>query len=211
MTTKAPKGLRAVIFDLDGVIFDSLHQNIVLYNHMLQALGLPPRAEEAVEVIHRCSMDESLRHLVGDGEMLQRALDYWRGLDPTPFIKELRLFPGAAQALARLGERFALGVATNRARTTHQALAHFDLLRHFSAVATPIEVGKAKPDPAMMHFVLAELGVTPDQAMYVGDSELDQDLAEASGVRLIAFQAGGLRAWAHVEAMAELPPLLGLE
>lgn len=211
MATKAPAGLKAVIFDLDGVVFDSLHQNIVLYNHMLAALGLPPRAEEAVEVIHRCSMDESLRHLVGDGEMFARAMDYWRGLDPTPFIKELRLFPGAVETLARLGGRYTLGVATNRARTTRQALAHFDLLRHFASVVTPIEAGKSKPDPAMMHFVLAELGLGPEQAVYVGDSGIDQEMADAAGVRLIAFQADGLRAWAHVEALAEIPPLLGLD
>ena len=39
-----PSDLKAVIFDLDGVIFDSRQANIVFYNHLLEHVGMPPNA-----------------------------------------------------------------------------------------------------------------------------------------------------------------------
>ncbi len=211
MPPDPPPGLKAVIFDLDGVLFDSRHCNILLYNHLLEAVGLPPRAAEAVEVIHRESLEGSLRHLMGEGEHYERALAYWRELDTTPFIHALRLFPQAHQTLERLRQRFRTAVATNRQRTTPDALAHFGLTGLFDLVVTPREAGAPKPDPRVMDYTLAELGLGRDQVVYVGDSVIDEALCQAAGVRLVAFRGPELRAWAHVEHLGEIPPLLGLE
>lgn len=206
----APQGLKAVLFDLDGVIFDSRQANIAFYNHMLQVVGLPPRAEEAVEVIHRESMEGSLRHLMGEGEKYRQAMEYWRTMDPTRFVGELRLFPGVKETLERLGRRYTLAVITNRSKTTRASLDHFGLWDSFQLVVTPLDTGASKPDPSLMHHALKELRLEPGQVVYVGDSELDQRLCQSTGVRLIAFRNPALDAWAHVESFAELARLLGV-
>ncbi len=200
--------LRAVIFDLDGVLFDSARANVALYNHMLEYVGLPPRAQDSLEVILRESMEGSLEHLMGRGENYDRALAYWRVMDPSPFIAELELFPGVRRVLTQLEQGYTLAVITNRAKTAETALAHFDLLGFFPLVVTPTRAGVAKPDPRIMEFALTDLGLEREQVVYVGDSSVDEGLCQAAGVRLIAFRNRSLRAWAHVEAMAEIPPLL---
>jgi phosphoglycolate phosphatase len=211
MRPKPPLDLQAVIFDLDGVVFDSLHCNIVLYNHILEQVGLPPTAEEAAEVIHRESMERSLAHFMGWGEKFEQAMAYWRQLDATPFINELRLFPGVRETLVRLRRDFRTAVATNRQRTTSTALDHFGLSDLFDLVVTPVEVGAPKPDPRVMEHTLDGLGLSRDQVVYVGDSSIDEALCIASDVRLVAYRGPELKAWAHVREHDELPALLGLE
>lgn len=211
MRPEPPQDLRAVIFDLDGVVFDSLHCNIMLYNHILEQVGLPPTAEQSSEVIHRESLERSLEHFMGKGEKFQRAMEYWRDLDATPFIEELRLFPLVRETLERLRRNLRTAVATNRQRTTSAALDHFGLSDLFDLVVTPVDAGAPKPDPRVMDHTLAGLGLERDQVVYVGDSSIDEALCLASNVRLVAYRGPELQAWAHVQEHDEIPGLLGLD
>ena len=195
-----PTPPKAVIFDLDGVIFDSAECNVAFYNHILSALGHEPRAREALEVIHTEPMDRSLQYLLGHGEEYRRAVAYWKSLDPTPFIHMLELYPGVTEALAMLGGRARLAVATNRTSTARPVLRYFELLHFFEAVVTPIEAGVSKPDPGVMAMTLDLLGLT-----------VDEGLCRNSGARLVAFRNPGLEAWAHLHDFADLAPLLGLD
>ncbi len=202
---------RAVIFDLDGVIFDSGESNIAFYNHILTALGRPAAARQAFEVIHSEPLDRSLRFLLDHDEAeYQRAMAFCRSLDPGLFVPTLTLHPGVVETLAGLKERARLAVATNRTVTCRLALSHFGLLEMFEAVVTPMEAGRPKPDPTMMHLTLEHLGLGTDEVVYVGDTGVDQGMCQAASVRLIAFRNQGLQAWAHVNDFCEIPPLLGL-
>ncbi|RJX36337.1 MAG: HAD family hydrolase [Desulfarculus sp.] len=211
MQQRPPTDLQGVIFDLDGVLFDSLDSNIAFYNHVLRALGLPPRAHEKAHIIHREAVQGSLRALVGEGELYDRALEYCRTMDLAPFIKDLKLYPGVMDTVQALRRAVRMAVATNRIITARQSLAHFGLLELFDEVVTPREAGGApKPDPAMMYEVLKRLGLRAEQVVYVGDSSVDQGLCQAAGVRLVAFRNSELAAWAHLEHLTDLPALLGL-
>lgn len=202
--------VEAAIFDLDGVIFDSAEANVAFYNHLLEVLGLPPMAEASRAVVHSACLDDSLMHLTGDPALVQKAKDYFRSLDPAPFLAMLRPFPHAVSTIRCLAGRLRLAVATNRMDTTRRALAHVGLSDAFEAVITPAEAQATKPDPRMMETALERLGLRRRQVVYIGDSEVDDHLCRAAGVRLVAFRNPGLRAWAHVEDFRDLPGLLGL-
>ena len=201
---------QAVIFDLDGVIFDSAECNVALYDHILVSLGHPPRARQSLHVIHTEPMDRSLQHLLGHGEDYRRAVAFWKQLDPTPFIHMLEPYPGVAAMLAALKGRARLAVATNRTTTARPVLEHFGLMGFFEQVVTPMEAGLPKPDPAMMALTLGLMGLASGDVVYVGDSAVDQGLCQAAGVRLVAFRNQALEAWAHISDFSVLPGLLGL-
>lgn len=200
-----------MVFDLDGVIFDSLPANIAFYNNILEHLGREPVAEQYAEIIHREAMQGSLEALVGRGEDFDRAMAYWRTMDSTPFFKLLRLYPGARETIVSLRGRWRTAVATNRTATARSSLAHFRLLELFDLVANPDSAGQAKPHPAMMVQVLEHFGLEPEQVVYVGDSTTDEGLCQATGVRLVAFGNLELEAWAHLDDLRALPGLLGLK
>ncbi len=195
---------------MDGVIFDSEKSNIEFYNHILNFLGQPAMKPEDVAVIHRESMVGSLHHLLGDGELYQKAMDFWMEMPPDWFLHRLRLFPNVKECLDLLATRYDLAVATNRAKTTRAALDHFGLWKRFKTVVTPLNAGVDKPHPKVMELVLAGLGARKDQVVYVGDSLVDEQLCVNSEVRLIGFRDPDLHAWAHVDDLLEIPALLGV-
>lgn len=201
--------VRGVIFDLDGVIYDSQEANVAFYNHILTAIGLPPEAHKHRDAIHREAMEGALLAVCGGpGPHFERAMEYWRGLDPTPFIDNLTLFPHVPEVLALLAARLPLAVATNRTSTTRPSLRRFGLLGHFQAVVTPLEAGRPKPHPVVMEMALQRLNLSADEVFYVGDSSVDQQLCQAAGVRLAAFRNRDLEAWAHLDDFREIIQLL---
>ena len=206
--TQPSTGVKAVLFDLDGVIFDSRGANVKLYNHLMEAVGLSPTAQDHEDVIHRENMETSLKHLMGEGPEFRKAMEYWLTVDPTRFIDALKLFPAVEDTLAALVDDYTLAVVTNRTKTTRQALRQFGILDFFSQITTPIEAGAPKPDRAMMGLTLERLNLSEDQVVYVGDSILDEALCECCGVKMIAFRNPELKAWAHVDHFKEIPALV---
>lgn len=212
MTLKVPAPdlaiIKAVIFDLDGVLFDSFDSNVAFYNHIMEHMGKPPVPEHLKDVVHRESIHGSIKALVGDGEDYRQALDYCRKLDYEAFVGRLKLFPGVHQTLSDLAKEKRLAVATNRIASTMSALRHLELADFFEVVVTPADAGASKPDPKLMEYTLEKLALGRSEVIYIGDSLVDQDLCLASRVPLVAFRDKTLKAWAHVETMAQIPPLV---
>jgi putative hydrolase of the HAD superfamily len=102
--------------------------------------------------------------------------------------------PDAVEIIARLAPRYRLGVISNysSAAVVRDTLARLGIARHLGAIAVSDEVGWIKPHRAMFDLALAQLGVTPDEAVYVGDN-YDHDVvgARAVGVRPIWFTQDG--------------------
>jgi putative hydrolase of the HAD superfamily len=121
--------------------------------------------------------------------------------------------PGAVEIVARLAPRYKLGVVSNysSAAAVRDSLARLGLLPHLTAVVVSHDVGWVKPHRALFDRALAQLGVGPDEAVYIGDN-YDHDVvgARAAGVRPIWFAPeGGGRDDVHVlRSLADLEDAL---
>ena len=104
--------------------------------------------------------------------------------------------PGAVEALETLSaQRLPLAVIANWDVSLHDHLRDQRLDRYFAAVVISAEVGAAKPDPKPFLLALETLGVAPERAVHVGDSDDDEQGARAAGLRF---------AWAPLaEAVAQ--------
>jgi phosphoglycolate phosphatase len=208
----------AVIFDLDGTLIDSVPDIHASANRAFAPLGQSfSRAEVqgfvgrgAPNLISRLAQS---RGLPGTGaafdDLLARFLEIYEqshGLTA--------LYPGVPTALddlARTGAR--LGICTNKPiGPTRAVLAHFGL-GCFGAVVGGDSLPVKKPDPAPLLHVLDLLGGGP--VIFVGDSEVDAETAQAARVPFLLFTEGYRKA--PVEAMphraafadfAELPALV---
>lgn len=132
--------------------------------------------------------------------VILRALD--SDLDPAAFVEgfvsamRFGLLPGAREAIERLRQLgLAVAVVSNWDVGLREQLRGLGL--DGLTVVTSAEAGAPKPNPAVFLRALSELGVRPDRALHVGDSEADEEGARAAGMRFApAPLAGALEALA---------------
>lgn len=199
---------RAVVFDLDGVILDSFAANIAYYNYIAAQMGLGVMASHDEEIVHRETHEQALIHLAGK-DRLAEAHAWGRDYNAKQLQKTLKLFDGVAETLSFLKNKVPLAVGSNRASSALELLDRLGILGEFKLVVTPLEAPAPKPSQAFMRYLLEQLGLTPQEVIYVGDSLVDEQLCHNSHVRLLAFQNHKLNAWAHAHNFKDIPAILG--
>jgi len=204
-------GVAGIVFDCDGVLFESRAANLSYYNTILTAFGEDPvdaADAERAQLCHTAASPEVFRVLLG-AERATAALEAARQLDYRQFIPAMQPEPGMASVLAALSQRLPLAVATNRGSSMHEILEHFDLAGYFQAVVTSRDVPRPKPYPDMLLEAARQLELEPAQLLFVGDSELDQAAAAAAGIRFAAYRNGlqaDLQLFSHHQLLALIPP-----
>lgn len=201
-----PKG---IIFDCDGVLFESKAANLAYYNAIFAAFDVPPVTIEQTERAHIChtaATPQVFAALLGE-ERAELALQLGARLDYRQFIPFMTPEPQMPEVIARLARRYPLAVATNRGKSMEEILIHFGLHSFFRAVITSRDVARPKPFPDMLHLAAERLGLAEDELLFVGDSELDAAAAAAAGVPFVAYrsiQGDALSIDCHDELLALL-------
>jgi len=206
----APKRVRqhidCVIYDCDGVLFDSLETNYKLYNHIATSMGRPPLSKDELQYCHTHTVFESIHLLFqNDGELEKKALDFWKNdIDLNEFLVYLKMEPNLIETLTLLKERgISLAISTNRTTTMKQVMVQFGLTPYFDMVVTALDV-KPKPDPETVEKILRELNADSARVLYIGDSEVDQKTASSSGVKFIAYKNSELAADGFIDDHLDL-------
>jgi len=202
----APK---ALIYDCDGVLFDSHSANLAYYNHIFAEFGQPEVEPADIHRSHLCHTASSpvvLRTLMPP-ELAERALLYLETMDYRPFIPYMKPHEGVEAALRLLSARMPLAVATNRGKSIQPVLADFGYDGFFRTVICCRDVAMPKPQPDMLLLAAHRLGFEPGELLFVGDSELDYSAAKAAGVPFVGFAAdfeGSDRVDSHAELATRL-------
>jgi HAD superfamily hydrolase (TIGR01509 family) len=199
-----------VAFDCDGVMFDSQEANRVYYNHLLNHFQLPAMTPEQLDYVHMHTVDESLTFLIRDQAIRDDAHAYRKQLGYLPFLKYMRMEPGLVPLLERLRPRFKTAVATNRTDTMTHVLADNHIDHLFDLVVCALDVRFPKPHPEALIKVVDHFLVSPAEAIYVGDSEVDQMAADAAGIPFVAYRNPSLTAMHHIRQLSELEKLIDL-
>jgi phosphoglycolate phosphatase len=182
--------LELVIFDADGVLFDSTESNTAYYNAIFARVGEPPMdpLEEKAGVFMSAPQVFDLR-AAGDHERIARMREVAHAMDATPFFELLRPFPSLRSFLLGIKRRYRIGLATNRSATIPAIIDYLGLSGIFDAVASVRDRVKPKPAPDVLELCLKRAGVAPPDAVYVGDSETDRIASEAARLNFIGVGA----------------------
>lgn len=178
--------LKAVLFDLDGTVLYTLEDICASTNRTLRAFGARERSMEEL----RLAVGNGARHQVGayfpGGEgspRFEEAMVYYKE-DYTRHCADHAVpYPGILEALARLkAGGLRLAIVTNKPQAPTQILwqAHFEGLMEFAIGETPGV--PRKPAADMVDLALSRLGVSREEAAYVGDSEVDIATAKSGGL-----------------------------
>src|SRR5512140_2498617 len=120
--------LSAVIFDCDGVLFDSGSANVAYYNAVLHQLGQPPLDLAWEQQVHFLASSQVFERMFGsDAATLAEARRIARDLDYGPFYEFMRPVPGLDALLDRLKRSYRLAMASNRGKTITEIMRRFGL------------------------------------------------------------------------------------
>lgn len=181
----------AVLFDWDGTVMDSTYSIASSIQLASADLELPvPSIQQASWVIG-LSLESALYRAVPDltAEQMPLFLERYRYhfMQRDPHIK---LFDGILPFMGELrGRQIALGVATGKSRQGLIGAAAGQSQHFFDATRCADET-RSKPDPEMLHQLLAELMLEPEQVLMVGDTVHDIHMAANAGMDSVAVTYG---------------------
>jgi phosphoglycolate phosphatase len=186
--------IRAVLFDLDGTLADTLADVANATNWALQQVGCPTHPTD------------SYRYKVGDGarELCARALPADRRDLTDQVLRLMRerydqhcfdithLYPGIPEMISALTQRrFALAVLSNKPDDfTKRVITRYFKPSPFAVVRGQLPNVPLKPDPTAAVRIAQELGIPPAHWLYLGDTNTDMHTARAAGMHPIGVLWG---------------------
>ena len=188
---------RAVLFDLDGTLLDTIGDLAAGANLMLAELGRPLRTLDEVHsfvgkgiphLVRRC-MTENSQATEAEIEV---AIGVFRRHYGEVNGQTTRIYPGVIDTLDALRERgMKLAVVTNKAEAfTLPLLDRMGLAGYFGAVVSGDTLDVKKPDPMVLHLACTLLGVSATEALMIGDSENDARAARDAGMPVLLVTYG---------------------
>ncbi len=188
LSSMSLKGLQGVIFDCDGVLFDSREVNIHFYNRIRDYFGLGPMNSDQEEYVHMHSVMNSLRHILPP-ECLDRLDEVRRHVNYTELLPYMRMEEGVPDLLDLIRSKgLRIAVNTNRTTTMDLLLQMHGLADFFWPVMTAGQVSRAKPHPESMFRILEMWSVHPRNVAFIGDTVVDQSTAGSAGVPFWAYK-----------------------
>ena len=189
--TMLSQPIRAVLFDLDGTLIDTLPDLHAAACAMLNDLGRPPLPLESI----RAYVGRGIPNLIK--RVLANSLHVAEDPNPPPpeavasyrrhYAHEngrnAKVYPGVLEGLASLrAQGVPLGVVTNKADTFIQPLLEqTGLSGYFEVLVGGDRLPKVKPDPMPLVWACGRLGVSPAETLFIGDSINDALAARAAG------------------------------
>ncbi len=198
----------AVIFDCDGVMFDTAKANTAYYNRILRHFGKPEMTSEEFGFVQMHTVNEGISFLFGDDDSIEAATAYRNQMGYEPFYAAMEIEPDLKLLLKTIRPRLKTAIATNRSDTIRRVLTVHDLEDSFDLVVGALDVPRPKPFPDSLLKVVANFKIEPSQAIFIGDSILDQQAAQAAGMPFVAYRNRSLNAAAHIDRLKALFTLL---
>lgn len=174
---------KAVIFDCDGTLIDSLNVAMESFNFALDEIGFPPRTPDEIKKHFGAAADRIFLNILKDEKKAHQAfrkfLDHQSGL-----AERTKMHPGVREMLDQLAQRNVLmGLVTGRHTEDLDILLKPHRLKtYFKAIVADSELPKSKPAPDGLLKACQILKVNPNEAIYIGDSPTDIQAARNAGM-----------------------------
>ncbi len=183
--------IRLLIFDLDGTLVDTSEDITRALNYALKPFGYPPLSNEQTKKLVGDGISRLIEKVIGEGrrefeQIRQSFLDYYG----KHIADHSRPYPDVVETLERLKD-YKKAVVTNKREALARALfRQLDLNRFFDLIVGSDTTDETKPSPVPLQYVLGRLGVSPEEAVMIGDGLTDIKAGRAAGVRTVGVGYG---------------------
>lgn len=185
------KRIRGVIFDLDGTLIDS-HDAIYLgLKEVWQHYGKEIFPFSDLKKYLGPDLERTLSPFFS-AEEIRQAIPMMRRKYEEVYLERTRLLDGAREVLQNLfSTGVALGVASNKfGRFSRGALNHLGVAGYFRSMIGAGDVERNKPFPDMIYASLKEMDLTPEEAVFVGDTLSDIETGKQAGIDVYVLPTG---------------------
>jgi phosphoglycolate phosphatase len=192
--------VKAVLFDLDGTLIDSIHVYFKLVDVVLERLNLPPVSSEKIVQAGEdgeFNWDIVLPDEVKDqkDKIISQAWDIINDIAPQMFRENVKLIPGSDEILKKISsDGIKIGLVTSTIerymQVKIQPLKQAGIEQLFEVIITADDVPKRKPAPDPLIECGSRLGVAPDESSYVGDARIDIRAGKAAGMKTVGVLTG---------------------
>jgi beta-phosphoglucomutase family hydrolase len=183
--------IKAVIFDLDGVIVDSFYQSYLVKNKIFKKYGFAITFNEFMEYKGGRAREMLMGALKAHGKKvdISHLLEENEKYLIKTFSKKAKPIPGSIELIKQLKKNwFKIAVASGSQRKKIEAvLSTLKIERFFDSVVSGEDVKKSKPDPQIFLLVSKRLGIKPENCLVIEDSQAGIDAARKAGMKSIGF------------------------
>lgn len=186
---------RLILYDLDGTLVDTKEDIASAANHMLDEMGAPPLSREEIcrfvgggllELVSRCLK-------TNDPDRVKEGVAIYRVFYSQHLLDRTRLYPGAREVLEHF-QNSAQVVLTNKPNPySREILTALGVAGFFKEIIAGNSGYAKKPDPEAVLHILKKETLSPEEALFVGDSPIDVETGRSAGVFTIAVAHGFFR------------------
>jgi pyrophosphatase PpaX len=203
--------LKAVIFDVDGVLVDSKNANVAFFQALLTKAGYPNTSKEDILACFHLPLWQSLEKLLNtkDEQEIKRVFEMAH--DSSLRNSELLEFPEKLdEMLEELHKKYRLAIVTSRIKVGVDDIFSAKEIKHlFDVVVSFEDYENPKPHPEPLQVALSKLEVEAGEAIYIGDSKSDVEAAKAAGMKCVFLSPEDHEdATARIERLHELLEVL---
>lgn len=187
---------KLVIFDLDGTLLNTIADLAAATNQALQYYGYPTHSTDDYRFFVGNGINKLFERALPENERSEENILKIRSQFVPYYDKHnadfSRPYPGiAALLLALQNDGRKIAVASNKYQAaTRKLIAHYFPEINFVEVLGQREGIPAKPDPSIVNDIIATAGVTKEEVLYVGDSNVDMQTAHNAGVTAVGVAWG---------------------
>lgn len=181
--------IRAVLFDFDGTLADTLPLVYRSFREMWRGVDGRELSDEEILSLFGPPEEEIIRQRVPE-EQLEASLEEYYSLYQKFHEEEVEQVPQMLQLLRDLKENgYQVGVVTGKGRRSAEiSLAKLEMADLVDILVTGSDVRRYKPHPEGIQKALSQLGCSPEEGIYVGDSPGDVHAGLAAGVGTVGVR-----------------------
>lgn len=203
--------IKAVLFDIDGVLLDSFEANIAFFQALFVHFGYPkPKRKEFIPLSHMTMWNviKAVTKLESEEE-IKNIWEFGKKFSHKEH-QLIKIPPNAEKIVDKLASLYQLGIVTSRVRENIYFIEFLAKLeKNFQITVAFEDTINHKPHPEPLLFASRELNIKPAEIVYVGDTESDGIAAKAAGMKFILFgKTAYLNVENHTYSFKELPRII---
>lgn len=181
--------IKAIIFDVDGVLLDSRKANAKFFQDLLEKSGYKRPSNKELSKVFHLTMLDAIKYLTKEKskERIKKTWQLGRKMKYYP-MNLLRMPKHSKETIKILSKNYKLGIVTGRIKRGVNRFFQFSKLRKCFDVTVSFEdYTKSKPNPESLLIALKKMKIKPEEAVYIGDAESDVEAAKRTNMKVIVY------------------------